>query len=844
MKKLFLILIGLAVLAGIAVTVLLFNLNPVIEKFKPQLTQKISEAVKQPVELGEISVQFVPTIGLAVKDITIGEGEEKTSVDQLLLKASLSDMMSGKLAVSKFEIDGGEVKIQRSASGDLKVGGIALNKKGEETATPEVKSSEKDPKISFSVDEAEIKNLKVHFQDESINPAQNFQISNFGVKVTKISLEEGNQKGLIDAGFSFLGRQSDNFKLNGALKGFSGGLPDGNLDLNISSLDLKRLSKILRAYKINTGDISLDEELALKSKVAVNGGQPVIDINLDGSAAAIAMKGLFNKQKGETLNLSAQAKLENISNMATRLDNVKIKLGGINLQASGNIVPGGAAKLKVKTSSLPLGELAKFVEPVVNYQLKGNSSFDLSIDKGQKLKISGPMKLSGVSLKAPVGDGSIPVSGIDGDLEFKGENLDIKGMALNVAEQTMVVDAQISNFLKPNTNFNVKSEKLEPGKLMAAIGKENKSLDNAFLNKVNLSGNYSLSGNGKIKLVAGESSVAEVPIESVSLNAALNKDSIRITDSKITSFGGNLGFAGLVNNAPGGVSDFKVDGSTFDAEVISKTFMPDSKIYLTGTIESVKSAVSTKLSNPIGTAGGTSSAKVGKGAIEGINIIGQTLGGMKGIPGLGVPLNQFVPDERKEVLQARNTAFDSLTFESSLKLGKLNIKSFDLSHDLYQLDGDGWIGLADGSKSIHARLRLTAKLADSMILKEPKLELIQDRDGGIVVPVLIKASAGGRTLVLPDMKDIIQRAGRNTAKKAAVKELDKVLPGLGEVGGGLVDGLLGGSRRKRQPSSQPQDSGEETIAPKQNTPQQDNSGSELGEALGGAAGKVLEGLFR
>jgi len=123
-----------------------------------------------------------------------------------------------------------------------------------------------------------------------------------------------------------------------------------------------------------------------------------------------------------------------------------------------------------------------------------------------------------------------------------------------------------------------------------------------------------------------------------------------------------------------------------------------------------------------------------------------------------------------------------------------------------------------------------------MIAKEPKLQLIQDRDGGIVVPVLIKASPGGRTLVLPDLKDLITRAGRNTAKEALGRELDKVVPGLGEVGGGLVDGLLGGGR-KRQPSSQ-QGSGEGTTAPRQN-----NSGNDLGEALGGAAGKALEGLF-
>jgi len=833
MKKLFLILIGLGVLAAIAFALLVFNLNPIIEKFKPQLTEQISNAVQQPVELGEINVQFLPSVGLAVNDITIGSGEEQTSVNQLILKASIGDMMGGKLAVSKFEIDGGSVKIQRGSDGNIKVGGIALGEKGKDQTGESEKAGAGETKVSFSVDEAEVKNLKVHFQDESISPAQNFQISDFGVKVTDLSLEGANKKGNISSSFSFLGKKSNNFIIDGAIDGFDGGLPQGDMKLGISSLDLGRLGKILRAYKIDTQNLSLDQELALNGEVSMKGGSPVLNFNLEGSSAAISLKDLFEKPAGQTLSVSAQAKLENLSNMSTRLDNVKINLGSMKLLASGNVVPGGAAKLKVKSDSLPLSELGKFIKPAAGYALKGSSSFDLAIDKGKALKISGPMKLSGVSLNAPVGEGSIPVSGIGGDLEFKGENLDISGMAVNVAEQKLVVDAKISNFLKPDSSFDIKSERIEPAKLLAAIGKPNESLDGSYLQNLKLAGNYSLSGNGKVRVTASESNLAQVPVESVDVSATLAKNSIRITNSKVTPFGGELGFSGLVNNSPGGVSDFQVNGNTFDAAIISKTFMPDSKISLSGTIESVKTALSTKLANPVKTAGGTATAKVGKGAIEGINIIGQTLGGVKGLPGLGVPLNQFVPDERKEVLQATNTAFDSLTFESSLKFGKLNISSFDLNHDLYRLDGDGWIGIADGSKSIQARVRLTAKLAESMIAKEPKLQLIQDRDGGIVVPVLIKASPGGRTLVLPDLKDLIQRAGRNTAKEALGRELDKVVPGLGEVGGGLVDGLLGGGRRKPSSNSE----GQEGAS---------GSGSgtkDLGDALGGAAGKALEGLF-
>ena len=112
-------------------------------------------------------------------------------------------------------------------------------------------------------------------------------------------------------------------------------------------------------------------------------------------------------------------------------------------------------------------------------------------------------------------------------------------------------------------------------------------------------------------------------------------------------------------------------------------------------------------------------------------------------------------------------------------------------HSLYTIDGTGWADLKVGSFKVEAKLRLSPQLSAGMIEREPKLKLLQDKSGNMVVPVVIKKSSSGRTLVLPDTKDITKRAAKNTAKEAATKAIDKIAPGIGRDATKLLDGLFG-----------------------------------------------------
>jgi len=91
--------------------------------------------------------------------------------------------------------------------------------------------------------------------------------------------------------------------------------------------------------------------------------------------------------------------------------------------------------------------------------------------------------------------------------------------------------------------------------------------------------------------------------------------------------------------------------------------------------------------------------------------------------------------------------------------------------------------------NLKAQAKLTPALTAGMVAKEAKLGLLLDREKNMVFPLVISRE-NGSTLVLPDAEDLLKRAASNSAKEAAGKALDKVVPGLGEGASKLLDKLF------------------------------------------------------
>ena len=209
-----------------------------------------------------------------------------------------------------------------------------------------------------------------------------------------------------------------------------------------------------------------------------------------------------------------------------------------------------------------------------------------------------------------------------------------------------------------------------------------------------------------------------------------------------------------------------------------KVAAPDAPLSLSGTVDSLNADITAQLNSIPASLSGPVSLLVRDGAIDDINLLGQTLGNIGSIPGVDFAIADAIPEEYQTVLEGDKTAFDTLTVQLRFGQNGFQLTSADLKHSLYIVRGAGTMSFG-GSLAIRAELAVTPLLAQKMVLRQPKIKLLLDKDNNLVIPIVIKKK-GSSFIVIPDAEKLLKSAARNTAKEAAGRALDKVAPGLGE----------------------------------------------------------------
>ncbi len=798
------LLIAVLVCAG-------FFLDSIVERFRPQIQAGISKSVGRPVTIGAIESQIFPSVAITVSNVAVS-GASGASVSSLALKTSIGELLSGDISVSQLGLEGVELNIERAADGSLSVAGIPMGKKeamaqssnsanapaasgtqqapaqAQPTAEP---AADDDGSFSLKVRSADIKGVNITFIDNAVNPKQTIEVKDLSAELKDIDTAG---KANIDLTATLLGTSANNIRLYGEL-----GNPLANFPINatveLNSLDLKRLASLANAYGTDSSKLQLDDSLSMTFSVqTVTGG---ISINglIDGEDAQIAYGEVFKKPSGDALRVDSSV-LATLAGTA-KADKMSITLGGNTINAPFSFSPNSTIDGKLNTQSFNLSELASYIPMLEQYALGGSVSTNLDVsarigEKNASPKAVGSIVFSGVKAQAPIGaeEGAeprtLPLDELNGEINFsEGEKIRTKDLKAIIAGQTLALKIGAASFIKPKFVFNISSDSLEFGPIANALGPSADSLKNSFIKKLAVDGSYSTStGSGQVALSSGPASLSDVPLDGLDVKTSITKDLVSVLPSTVEIFGGKLNAGAKLTRGQQQLLTLALSGGGMDAERVSDAFLKSSPVGLRGNISNLKTNLKTNLASPLPTAGGSSTVVMVDGAITGVNVIGQTFNAVDSIPGINSGLAAFVPEEHAAVLSGTETAFSDLTIDTLIGNSQLQLKTLRLTHPLYLITGTGNIGL-EGSMKIRAQLRLTPALSTKMVLKEPKLKLLQDRNQNMVIPIeIIKKE--GRVVVIPDAEELAKRAATNTAKEAAGRALDKVAPGVG----GIVDSLF------------------------------------------------------
>ncbi|MCB0344908.1 MAG: AsmA family protein [Bdellovibrionales bacterium] len=823
MKKLIKILGILLLLLVIVVGSATFFLDSIVSRFRPQIQAAISKTVGRPVTFGEIESQIFPSVAITLSDVAVS-GSSGASVSSLALKTSLGELLSGEIAVSQLGLEGVNVNVERAKDGSLIVAGIPIGANKSKPASkpssaaapteqqhsqtapsaqesgspvesaanshPDAAQSADDGSFSLKVRSADISGVNVNFTDNAVNPPQTIAIKDLTATFKDIDTAG---KANIDLTASLLGKRSGNIRVYGDL-----GNPLANFPINatieLNSLDLARLSSLAASYGADTKGMKLADEMSMSFTIQSTTGGISINSLIDGSSAEIAFGDMFRKPSGKAMRVDSSI-TASLAGTATA-DKLAVTLGNNTLNAPFNFAPGAPVTTKVTTKNFNLGELAEFVPMLEAYALGGSISSDLNVTaatdgKGTPSAI-GSFSLNKVTAKAPLPaeegqePNSFPIDDISGTINFsEGEKVKTTDLKATLAGQTFALNLGAASFTKPKLVFKVTSDDLQFGPIASALGPSAAALKNSFIKQFALSGSYSTAtGNGQVALDSGPASLADTPIDGLGIKTSITKDLLTVLPSSINIFDGKLNLGAQLTMGQQKLLTLAVSGGGMDAEKISNMALASSPVGLRGTVSTLKTNIKTNLASPLPTANGSTSILMVDGAITGVNIIGQTFNGIDSIPGINSALSSFVPEEHAEVLKGTETAFSDMTIDTLIGNSQLQLRTLKLTHPLYLITGTGNIGIP-GPMQIRAQLRLTPTLSSKMVLKEPKLKLLQDRNGNMVIPIeIIKRES--RVIVIPDAEELAKRAATNTAKEAAGRAIDRVAPGVG----GIVDSLF------------------------------------------------------
>ncbi len=198
-----------------------------------------------------------------------------------------------------------------------------------------------------------------------------------------------------------------------------------------------------------------------------------------------------------------------------------------------------------------------------------------------------------------------------------------------------------------------------------------------------------------------------------------------------------------------------------------------------------------------------------------LNILREVFERVSLLPGLVQTLEARLPPEYREHLQARDTVLEPIDVTAQVANGLLQFDDLHVGSDILALSGAGRLDV-QGAVDIRGALRIAPPLSAAIIKSVKELSALTEREGWMMVPVVITGQAT-RMTVLPDLQYVASRV-------AAQLIADKA--------GDLLGDILG------RPEQPPPASASAPQTPPQAAPSSD--GMEAADPLRGLLQGVLE----
>lgn len=164
LRKLLLFIVVLGLLAGGLLVFAMYNANSLVQAYKPELEQKLSETVGSTVTLGTLGVSLFPSTRLTVDEVTIASTsspDEQLTLANAALHLDLLPLLKRRLKITSLSLTKPSITLVKDENG-IHIAGLPDSPPPEdETTTPEVSTAEvstAEVPIDLALDEFKLRN--------------------------------------------------------------------------------------------------------------------------------------------------------------------------------------------------------------------------------------------------------------------------------------------------------------------------------------------------------------------------------------------------------------------------------------------------------------------------------------------------------------------------------------------------------------------------------------------------------------------------------------------------------------------------------------------------------------
>ena len=692
-----------ALLAGFAV----YNLNSLIERNQTRILRLVSEALKRPVHVDEVSARAGWGVWIEIGGLKIAEdpafGQSPfLSAPRTILEVDLLPILRGHVRVHTMTLINPDLRLLENTSGVLNTDSIG-GPPGQHNKVSLIVAS-------LFVKSVEVADGMIHYSRAGQQGAP-IEIRHLDGEVSSFGFLGRVQ---VDGKLAFL-EDAQNLTVSGSIGPL---LHERKFDTASIPLDIEFTAQPLVVDKLKDlgavgtkipGDLSIPDAARFNGSLKGTMDSLNFDLSADLSSGRITYSTIFAKPANLPMTVTAKGTMGLVSDRFN-LDSVHLSLADLDATLGDMALSSsGPSHLRIETNTFDLAALGSTLQFLGPYRFAGNGQASVRLTFG-----NGPFSSDGsVSMKDAsviLTNGNIPsVSNLDATAQLRGQTVILERSTFSVASARATLQGVVNSFSPLQGTYQLDAQSIRP----AAFFPTRPPAETMHQVHVegNARGDFS-TPRLSARITSSDGVLYGAAYRNLDLMAGYADSRLTAAPLTVAIFSGSLVASGGVTMGPR--PQFNVDANLRGIDVHQAFLAIDPKTqrrlrgFVTGNVNLVGAGKDWNTIKP--TLNGNGALVLTNGRVAGVNIVAVAIDKIASAPGVSQIVNATFLSDHRGMLADPDTEVKYARSTFVLANQRFTTHDLTVDSDDYGITGDGWFDL-DNNISMSMDIRLTFGLS-------------------------------------------------------------------------------------------------------------------------------------